>query len=61
MLVINEQEIIRSYGMKEAIQDITDVLKAKEAEKIANPHRTVIEFPQHGNFRTIYAKCRFSR
>ncbi|MEK4487205.1 ornithine cyclodeaminase family protein [Psychrobacillus sp. FSL H8-0484] len=47
MLVINEQEIIRTYGMKEAIQDITDVLKAKEAEKIANPHRTVIEFPQH--------------
>lgn len=47
MLVINEQEIIRTYGMKEAIQDIADVLKAKEAEKIANPHRTVIEFPQH--------------
>ncbi|MEI4770252.1 ornithine cyclodeaminase family protein [Psychrobacillus sp. FJAT-51614] len=47
MLVVNEKQIIRTYGMTEAIKDVEDVLKAKETEKIANPHRTVIEFPQH--------------
>ena len=47
MLVVNEQQIMRTYGMTEAIKDVKDVLIAKEAEKIANPHRTVIEFPQH--------------
>lgn len=47
MLVINEQEIISTYKMEDAIRDVTAVLKAKANEKIANPHRTVIEFPQH--------------
>lgn len=47
MLVINEQQIMNTYTMSDAIQDITHILQAKEAEKIANPHRTVIEFPQH--------------
>ncbi|WP_277586263.1 ornithine cyclodeaminase family protein [Psychrobacillus antarcticus] len=47
MLVVNEQQIMHTYNMKEAIKDIEDVLKAKVADKIANPHRTVIEFPQH--------------
>ncbi|MFJ8065268.1 ornithine cyclodeaminase family protein [Psychrobacillus sp. NPDC096426] len=47
MLIVNEQQIMNTYDMKDAIQDVTEVLKAKEAEKIASPHRTVIEFPQH--------------
>lgn len=47
MLVINEKEIMQSYGMKDAIQDIREVLVAKIANKIANPHRTVIDFPAH--------------
>lgn len=47
MLVVNEKEIMQSYGMKEAIQDVREVLVAKTANKIANPHRTVIDFPTH--------------
>ncbi|MGE7980373.1 ornithine cyclodeaminase family protein [Psychrobacillus sp. NPDC093200] len=47
MLVINEKEIMHTYKMQDAIRDVKDVLKAKAANKIANPHRTVIEFPQH--------------
>ncbi len=47
MLIVNEQQIMRTYNMNEAIKDVEEVLKAKVAEKISNPHRTVIEFPQH--------------
>lgn len=47
MLIVNEKEIMKAYGMKEAIQDVKDVLTAKAANQIADPHRTVIEFPQH--------------
>ncbi|PID23249.1 ornithine cyclodeaminase [Sporosarcina sp. P3] len=47
MLIVNEREIMKTYGMKEAIQDVKDVLTAKAASQIAAPHRTVIEFPQH--------------
>ncbi|MDI2588355.1 ornithine cyclodeaminase family protein [Psychrobacillus sp. NEAU-3TGS] len=47
MLIVNEQQIINTYLMKDAIQDVTEVLKGKEAKKIASPHRTVIEFPPY--------------
>ncbi|WP_144511875.1 ornithine cyclodeaminase family protein [Bacillus sp. FJAT-22090] len=47
MLVINEQQIMNTYKIKDAIRNIKEVLQAKEADKIANPHRTVIEFPQY--------------
>lgn len=47
MLVVNEQEIMSTYKMKDAIKDVTEILEAKAAEKLASPHRTVIEFPQH--------------
>ncbi|GGA46606.1 ornithine cyclodeaminase family protein [Psychrobacillus lasiicapitis] len=47
MLIVNEQQIINTYLMKDAIQDVTEVLKGKEAKKIASPHRTVIEFPHY--------------
>jgi len=47
MLIINEKEIQSTYGMKEAMYDVEQILLAKAADKIANPHRTVIEFPQH--------------
>ena len=47
MLIINEKEIQQAYGMKEAIYDVEHILRAKAEDKIANPHRTVIEFPQH--------------
>ncbi|MCG7344176.1 ornithine cyclodeaminase family protein [Sporosarcina sp. ACRSL] len=47
MLIINEKEIQTTYGMKEAMKDVEHILRAKAREKIANPHRTVIEFPQH--------------
>jgi len=47
MLVINEKQIKQLYKMSDAIQDVTLMLKAKEAGKIENPHRTVLEFPQY--------------
>ncbi|MFS0689259.1 ornithine cyclodeaminase family protein [Sporosarcina sp. 179-K 8C2 HS] len=47
MLIINEREIQTTYGMKEAMHDVEQILRAKAEDKIANPHRTVIEFPQH--------------
>lgn len=45
MLILNEKQIMKSYSMKDAIEDVASVLKAKEGNKIASPHRTVIEFP----------------
>ncbi|WP_252502185.1 ornithine cyclodeaminase family protein [Sporosarcina sp. Marseille-Q4943] len=47
MLIINEREIQTTYGMKEAMHDVEQILRAKAEDNIANPHRTVIEFPQH--------------
>ncbi|KKB41468.1 ornithine cyclodeaminase family protein [Bacillus thermotolerans] len=47
MLVISEKDIQQCYGMKEAIEDTKEVLKAKNIGEINNPHRTVLEFPQY--------------
>lgn len=47
MLIINEQQIQQLYKMTDAIEDISAVLKAKAFGKINNPHRTVLEFPEH--------------
>lgn len=47
MLVLEEKLIQRIYKIDDAIQDIKDVLAAKYHEKIENPLRTVIEFPEH--------------
>jgi ornithine cyclodeaminase len=47
MLVINEKQIQLLYKMKDAIKDVTEILEAKEAEKINNPHRTVLDFPEY--------------
>lgn len=46
MLILNEEQIMNSYSIKDAIEDVAAVLKAKEEHKIASPHRTVIEFPE---------------
>lgn len=47
MLIVNEQQIIDTYKMNDAIHDVTEILKAKVDEKIDSPIRTVIGFPQH--------------
>ncbi|MFC9598739.1 ornithine cyclodeaminase family protein [Peribacillus butanolivorans] len=47
MLVISEKEIQNTYGMKDAISDVKAVLRAHGARSIDNPHRTVLDFPQH--------------
>jgi ornithine cyclodeaminase/alanine dehydrogenase-like protein (mu-crystallin family) len=47
MLLLNENEIQTIYGMKEALRDVEKVLHAKANEKVENPPRTVLEFPQH--------------
>lgn len=46
MLIINEKEIQSIYGMPEALVDVEKVLQAMVQDKIANPVRTVIEFPE---------------
>ncbi len=47
MKVLNEALIQSIYGIQEALVDVKAVLEAKVANKIANPLRTVIEFPEH--------------
>jgi ornithine cyclodeaminase/alanine dehydrogenase-like protein (mu-crystallin family) len=47
MLVVTEKQIQQLYKMTDAIQDITAMLEAKEAGKINNPHRTVLDFPDY--------------
>ncbi|WP_431812204.1 ornithine cyclodeaminase family protein [Lysinibacillus sp. FW12] len=47
MLILNEEQIMKSYNMKNAIEDVRKVLKAKVENKIADVHRTVIDFPDH--------------
>jgi ornithine cyclodeaminase len=47
MLVVNEKQIQQLYKMTDAIQDISEMLKAKEAGKINNPHRIVLDFPAY--------------
>lgn len=45
MKIINENEIKNCYHIKDAIQDVRNILTAMTASKVENPHRTVIEFP----------------
>lgn len=47
MLILNEDQIMKSYSMKNAIEDVKKVLIAKEENKIVNMHRTVIDFPDY--------------
>lgn len=46
MLIINEKEIQSLYGIQEALSDVEKILHAKASNKIDNPNRTVIEFPE---------------
>ena len=46
MLIINESEIQSVYRMKDAMEDVTAILKAKTSGGIQNPHRTVLGFPE---------------
>lgn len=45
MLILSEGQIRSLYTMKDAIQDLEGALEAYIEGKIANPHRTVLEFP----------------
>lgn len=46
MLVLNEKETQQLYKMEDAIKDLTQILRSKEAGKLNNPHRTVLDFPE---------------
>ena len=46
MLIINEQQIQQQYHMKDAIRDVTEMLRAKQEGQINSPHRTVLDFPE---------------
>lgn len=56
MLLLNEKEIQKIYGMNEAIRDVEKVLHAKASEKIENPPRTVLDFPEH-EASSLYMPC----
>lgn len=56
MIILNEQEIISIYKMPEALIDIATILQAKAAEKVDNPFRTVIEFPE-AEASVLYMPC----
>lgn len=46
MIILNEQEIQANYLMSDAIPDVQTILEKRYKEKIENPHRTVIEYPE---------------
>ena len=56
MKILNEKEIMAIYQMPEAIDDVAHILKAKFAEKVDNPLRTVIEFPEE-HASVLYMPC----
>src|SRR5690625_5947904 len=47
MLILSEKEIQKNYLMKDAIKDLKQGLISKNAGKIYNPHRTVIDVPAY--------------
>lgn len=56
MKILNEKEIEAAYKMPEALKDVAHILKAKFAEKVDNPLRTVIEFPKE-QASVLYMPC----
>lgn len=46
MIILNEEQIQKSYGIKQALSDIDAMLHHKKGGSIVSPHRTVIEFPK---------------
>ncbi|MDY0404921.1 ornithine cyclodeaminase family protein [Virgibacillus sp. 179-BFC.A HS] len=47
MLVLSEKIIQENYQMADAIRDLKEGFRSKADGTIQNPHRTVIEFPDH--------------
>lgn len=47
MLILTEKEIEQNYSMKDAIKDLKQGLITKKKERIVNPLRTVINFPEY--------------
>lgn len=45
-MILNEEQIRKTYGMDQAIKDIDAMLHHKKKGNIVSPHRTVIEFPE---------------
>ncbi|ASS88179.1 ornithine cyclodeaminase family protein [Anoxybacillus geothermalis] len=45
MLILSEQEIQCMYTMKDAISDVKEMLRRKQAGKVIAPDRTVLPFP----------------
>lgn len=45
MLILSGPQIQRSYGVAQAISDLTAALQAEYAKKVQNPARTVLSFP----------------
>ena len=56
MKILNEQEIMATYKMPEALQDVAHILKANFAGKVDNPLRTVIEYPEE-HASVLYMPC----
>lgn len=56
MKILNQNEIQEIYKMPEALVDIEHILNAKFNEKVDNPLRTVIEFPEE-HASVLYMPC----
>lgn len=56
MKILSQTEIQEIYKMPEALVDIEHILKAKFNDKVDNPLRTVIEFPEE-HASVLYMPC----
>src|SRR5699024_5512962 len=46
LIILDEQEIQKLYGMNQALKDVEKMLHHKRAGNIINPARTVIRYPE---------------
>ena len=56
MRILSQKEIQEIYKMPEVLVDVEHILKAKFNEKVDNPLRTVIEFPEE-HASVLYMPC----
>lgn len=47
MLIFNEKQIQQFYKIDDAIENVKEILQAKQEKQVENPHRTVLTFPKH--------------
>ncbi|OXT18012.1 ornithine cyclodeaminase [Bacillus sp. OG2] len=56
MLILSEKDIRSFYSMKNALQDMREGLIRQTEAEILNPHRTVLDIPEH-EASALYMPC----